>query len=119
GILMGEHFVYSCTQPSTSAGTRKVLESLNKNDLTLVISGTHGDKTGSTGASDSSLLEADFFMEDMETIKSLGRTQTTTLVAAQHLSESDIENARTTGKFGGVQYVNVVLAYCYGRRAMF
>lgn len=118
-IVYQNHNVYSCSQPSTADGVKSVLDRIPKNELTLVISGTHGNEIGETAASDPSLIEDDFFYEDQTTIENTGRAKTTTLVSAKYLSNQIINDIIETGNFGGIHYSNIILAYCHGRRSIF
>ncbi|MCD7937372.1 MAG: DUF4157 domain-containing protein [Tannerellaceae bacterium] len=115
GILMGNHMVYSCSQPSTAGGIANLLSQLS--GLTLVITGTHGDQDGNTGLTDPTLLEPDFFHQDVQTIGQLA-SRTVHLLPIDNI-ENGADGLQTiidTGIFDGFQYDNVVLAYCHSRR---
>ncbi|KAF7781787.1 hypothetical protein PRUB_b1117 [Pseudoalteromonas rubra] len=118
GILYGDHMVYSATQPTTQAGTVKLLNTISDKEWTLIISGTHGDKQGISAASNKELKEIDFYKEDMAIVKALKRRKVI-VVAAEDLTQEELDTAIYTGEFEGEKYANIVLAYCYARRAQF
>lgn len=126
------HSVFAADSPTTTDGTRKILRKIPEGKKILLISGTHGNKEGDTGAENKDFLLTerklvDFVREDKNEVElSTHQKENVDVTQVYHpestytkhrtrskIDSNQIDIAIQEGKMGDKKYDYVVLAFCF------